>query len=300
MIIVDHQTGQLANRLWHFTHFLANSLEYHFRLVYRCFNDYSDCFEGTRQRAQPMPRVSLEFSGSEVVNRQIERCLTLCRRRPRLARRLAPFVVFHNLQALGYSNRHFPLSDPAFLRLARRRIVVAEGWTYNDQDSVIKHGDSIRTIFTPAESFRRQVRETMAGCRQAGQVVIGVHLRRGDYKDFNGGRWYYPNAVYADKMRQMRNVLSGRGQSCVFLLCSNEPVVPDDFAGLTIRCGERPAVVDLYSLAQCDYLLGPPSTFTPWASFYGQVPFFVIDQADAVVDETTFRIVYEGTSDPRR
>jgi hypothetical protein len=32
------------------------------------------------------------------------------------------------------------------------------------------------------------------------------------------------------------------------------------------------AVEDLYSLARCDYLLGPPSTFSLWASFYGNVP----------------------------
>lgn len=31
-------------------------------------------------------------------------------------------------------------------------------------------------------------------------------------------------------------------------------------------------IEDLYALSKCDYIFGPPSTFSMWASFYGEVP----------------------------
>jgi len=30
----------------------------------------------------------------------------------------------------------------------------------------------------------------------------------------------------------------------------------------------------IFSFAKCDYIVGPPSTFTSWASFYGDVPVY--------------------------
>lgn len=32
----------------------------------------------------------------------------------------------------------------------------------------------------------------------------------------------------------------------------------------------------MYLLARCDYIIDPPSTYTMWASFYGNVPLYMI------------------------
>jgi hypothetical protein len=36
-------------------------------------------------------------------------------------------------------------------------------------------------------------------------------------------------------------------------------------------------IEDLYALASCDYIIGPPSTFSQWASFYGNVPRYMVN-----------------------
>ena len=41
---------------------------------------------------------------------------------------------------------------------------------------------------------------------------------------------------------------------------------------------------DLYSLAQVDLLVGPPSTFTGWASFYGSVPIYWLESQDDMIN----------------
>jgi hypothetical protein len=41
------------------------------------------------------------------------------------------------------------------------------------------------------------------------------------------------------------------------------------------------AVEDLYAFAGCDLLVGPPSTFTAWAAFYGEVPLLHVEDPRA-------------------
>jgi hypothetical protein len=58
-----------------------------------------------------------------------------------------------------------------------------------------------------------------------------------------------------------------------FLVCSNEPVAPLlSLEGLKVFEGPGTAIGDLYALAGCDKLMGPPSTFSLWASYWGGRP----------------------------
>jgi len=54
-----------------------------------------------------------------------------------------------------------------------------------------------------------------------------------------------------------------------------------------VTFGTGDLIEDMYAFARCDYLIGPPSTFTLWASFYGCVPLNLIrssDQRQALAD----------------
>ena len=61
-----------------------------------------------------------------------------------------------------------------------------------------------------------------------------------------------------------------------FLVCSNEPLASAFYSTANIHLGHNHLVEDLYSFARCDYLIGPPSTYTMWASYYGGVPLCLI------------------------
>lgn len=62
------------------------------------------------------------------------------------------------------------------------------------------------------------------------------------------------------------------------------------FAGFQATFGSGDTVEDLYALAECDYLIGPPSTFTVWASFYGNVPLCHVHRPDAVLTREYFTL----------
>ncbi|MCS6783545.1 MAG: hypothetical protein NZ482_10320, partial [Gloeomargarita sp. SKYG98] len=68
--------------------------------------------------------------------------------------------------------------------------------------------------------------------------------------------------------------------------CSDENLIPQGhhFSGLPVHWGTGHIIEDLYGLAECDYLIATPSTYSGWASFYGQVPIYFLPSKDGVQD----------------
>jgi hypothetical protein len=73
-------------------------------------------------------------------------------------------------------------------------------------------------------------------------------------------------------------------------VCSDAALRLTDFPGLPVTLGSGVAIEDLYALAACDRLVGPPSTFTQWASFYGRVPLYYIRDPMASPGDEDFAV----------
>jgi hypothetical protein len=61
-----------------------------------------------------------------------------------------------------------------------------------------------------------------------------------------------------------------------FLITSPEKLDHVDLPLEYTICSGAGAVHDMYTLAACDYIVGPPSTFSGWSSFYGSKPIFTM------------------------
>jgi len=61
---------------------------------------------------------------------------------------------------------------------------------------------------------------------------------------------------------------------------------------MTVGLGTDSPVSDIFALSDCDYILGPKSTFTQWASFYGARPLLHLQGSDQVVKIEEFRVSY--------
>ena len=141
-------------------------------------------------------------------------------------------------------------------------------WSYRNREALVHEADKIRKFFTPIRMFEAPV-------LSEGEVLVGVHKRRGDYKEFQNGRYYYDDAVYETNKEAVRTILEGRGLKVRFL---EFPL--------------REALEDQWLMSRCDYLIGPPSTFSAWASFMGEVPLGVIWDKDHVL--TAEDLQYRG------
>jgi hypothetical protein len=171
----------------------------------------------------------------------------------------------------------YRLDDEAFLdSLRTARVVFIGGWL--DLKHVrFEQPDGIRAHFTPVARHRTAITALISRARATCDVLIGVHIRQGDYAGFLGGRYFFPTDAYVRVMKAAAALFPGRRVG--FLVCSNTPQAISDPALPLIARGTGDAIEDMYSLAECDCIIGPPSTYSLWASFYGKKPLWEMHDA---------------------
>jgi hypothetical protein len=285
IIVVAKPVGRLCNRIVLFAHFIGAAIEHDLVIVNPAFGDYAHHFPATAH--DPLCRFP---SGHRLPHPPGARRAVLSATR-------AGAEILHRLQMSGQDvglirlNRQegVDLNGETFLGMvARHRIVVVEDWFFRNAANCARHSETIRSFFTPSDQTMERARAPVERARAAGRCVVGVHVRRGDYQTFKGGRFYYSHAQYRHIMSALVTELQGR--SVTFFVCSDEPVPSDAFSGLDVVLGGGEVVEDLFGLAACDLLLGPPSTFSRWASFYGDVPLHPITDADRHPSYEAFRV----------
>ena len=276
MIVIAERWFQLGNRLFVMGHLIGAALEHGYTIVNPAFADYAPHFETTRDDlwcrfpALPPGRRTWGAKTRGLARRlePVSQRLTGAWQKYHLNNRLVRAVT------VGIQDE-FHLDRPDFQRWARRTcFLFLHGWSFRDPDNFQRHADAIRRHFTPVAELRQQVRQVVAAARAHCDVLVGVHIRHGDYKEHLNGKYYYETELYAAWMRQISALFPGRRVG--FLVCSNAPQNPECFSGLTWTPGAGQLVADMYALAECDWLIGPPSTFSQWASFYGQKPLCIV------------------------
>ncbi|WP_164714103.1 alpha-1,2-fucosyltransferase [Chitinophaga rhizosphaerae] len=123
-----------------------------------------------------------------------------------------------------------------------------------------------------------------------GEVRIAVHIRRGDYKEWLGGAYYFEDEVYIDKIQQLLTLLNRPAKIIIFTNETNLnlPVYKSAFGDVVVS--GKSVAEDHYLMSQCDYILGPFSTFTLWASFIGETKFHHFFKKDETIELDRFRI----------
>jgi len=107
-------------------------------------------------------------------------------------------------------------------------------------------------------------------------LIVGVHIRRGDYKKHRGGEYFFPISMYEDLAKSL-TINSGE-RRFVFLVCSDEHIPNNAFSGMNWIRGPGTTSGDLYALSLCDLVMGPVSTFNRFSAFLGGIPRFEIQK----------------------
>lgn len=285
MVINIYQNGQLGNCLLHLASFTANALEYEYRLYYLSFPEhYRDYFELLSQGSTPSAKVRLAVSEKHFINLYVRKKLVALEHFTARQKRKLPYLSYvSSIHASRDRIWYFDLRDPDFLRKAKSGIVFANGWRFHDPESLNKHLPLLRDIFRPKKQFQERVDLIIKQTRSLADIVIGVHLRKGDYRSYKDGIWYYDDLVYKKFMIRLQEIFFEGNKTCIFLICSDEKINADIFKDMPAICVQKPEIIDMYALASCDYLIGPPSTFSGWSSFYGSVPIYYIEDAARVL-----------------
>jgi hypothetical protein len=162
-------------------------------------------------------------------------------------------------------------------------LVCVGGWGYRCPELTQKYRPQLTTLYRLRHSLAEDelhLVQQMQRARLAGFKVVGLHVRRGDYSSWQGGRYCFSDDAYASVVRSVRSQFSGQGDDCFVVLFTNDVVVPS--CGQDLTGGGR-WFADLIAMQNCDLLVGPPSTFTLWASYSASVPFIHLERVDDVI-----------------
>lgn len=286
-IVIASKSGQLGNRIIVFAHFIANAIEYGYELYNPNFDEYRFYFNSTANNdfdGHPITVVGEDFI--DLKQKKVSE---------RIGFNTLKYLLLPSCKILKTKKR-YELSDKYFLDLLeRKKIIITYGWLFRDRDNFNKYLDILKKIFSPIEIHARNVDRLIQNCRsdqEKNKLLIGVHIRRGDYQTFQGGKYYYENSVYLKYMTQIYEIFQQEQKSVAFLLCSNE-TISEVFNQFEVYTGTGHLIEDLYCLAKCDYLMGPTSTYTSWASIYGNVPLCHLQTRDQVLQLSDFKVFRE-------
>ncbi len=171
------------------------------------------------------------------------------------------------------------------------RLLVPRGWRHRHAPSYIREQfKTIQHLFTPAPEVCAAVESAFQQNNPA--LIIGIHIRRGDYANFKNGKYFFDDALYVSKMQALVEIFEREGKQVTFFISSNEPVAAIFAANFhLIHMEGLQPITDLHALSCCDYILGPPSTFSQWASFMGNKPLQFIHSKDELISLEKFKVV---------
>ena len=165
-----------------------------------------------------------------------------------------------------------------------------KGWsTRTDTHYLEQTKHELQHIFRPHDDITSKAEWLMSEMRQSADMVVGVHIRRGDYATWNQGRFFYELEDYHQFMLRLQKLY--KNKKVAFFISSNEDFTMDVFPDCYCRrFGKEPsgAILDLYTLSICDRIIGPFSSYSRWASFIGEVPLCFLETREQQFTEDSF------------
>lgn len=193
--------------------------------------------------------------------------------------RLLPTVSFRTAE-----NR-----DKKIRFMETHRHFVVSGWNARFYDEFLEYRHEICDLFQLRPEFSKPVDEAMNAAESTIQerplMRLGVHIRRGDYKQWHGGKYYYDNETYAEYINTY--IAQKKSPVVVYLSTNDKDVTAAIFEKLCpeaakfVRILENNPAQDLYMLSKCDAVIGPPSTFSLTSCMYNDIPLCWMTEPDA-------------------
>jgi hypothetical protein len=290
VVIISDKFGQLGNRLFLFAHFIANAIEFDYKVCYPGFHEYAHYFIGTKGNYFCTYPAETSCTGDfDPFQKLLNAILLFCAFcYCKLNLQLLDVRVF-DLSSMGGFDGDFSLDDNKFISSRETsRILFVTGWKFRDERSIRKHAESVRRYFRPVDYHAANISRLVEKARRDCDLLVGIHIRQGDYRKWLGGKYYFGTSDYVNIITQAGELW--KGKRIRYLICSNVKQDERLFKDLNYIRGTGDPLEDMYAFAACDYLIGPPSTYTMWASFYGSVPLLEVEALDMPLTLEEFKI----------
>lgn len=192
---------------------------------------------------------------------------------------------WNNYKGLTWKVTHHKTWDKIFKVLG-----CTKGWqTRTDTRYIQQTLPELKRIFQPKPEIVEKGNRIIKQLKEETDIVVGVHIRRGDYATWNEGRFFYELEEYYQFMLRIQELY--KDKKVGFFISSNEDFSLEIFKQCKCcRFGKEPsgAILDLYTLSICDYIIGPFSSYSRWASFIGEVPLCFLETREQQFTNESF------------
>lgn len=181
----------------------------------------------------------------------------------------------------------------------KKKAFYTVGWTHNNNkilyqgiDLEVKYKEEIKAL------FKNECPEIIEKYfPDKNKITIGVHIRRGDYKYYKDGKYYYTDEVYQNAVKSFTENLNLKDFNIIIFTNDKDldkEFYLKNFKNCFFSCEEFQ--IDYELMKNCNYLIGAPSSFTMWASYLGNVPLYHIKEKNQAVTRECFKICDGFTS----
>ncbi|HAX75452.1 MAG TPA: hypothetical protein DCY88_06405 [Cyanobacteria bacterium UBA11372] len=287
MLVIAAKSGQLGNRLLLFANYIAFARENNLWLLNPAFNEYAEFFQATANDLLcSYPPPPLKIKGNRWLRIKYYQ----------LNRSLAESGMFKLINITR--EKPFNWSDSKVTEQVKANSIAfmqgwlfRDGWFVGDTSLLRKHGDAIRAYFKPLEKYRQNVAKLIENIKKYADILIGIHIRQGDYQQHQNGRYFYKSEDYIKVMASVNQLFANKKVN--FLICSNAQQERKLLSQVDYHFGNNQIIEDMYALAECDYIMGPPSSYNMWASFYGDKPLYTLRDINKAPSLNDFVHFYE-------
>lgn len=256
MIINDYQYGRLGNRLFLFAHLIAYAYATGRPVWNWAFEAYAEDFAAWQGKKQILVD-PLGVAG---------------RTRPKWVYRLGrtlraiPVVRYHEP-----SDWHFDRPEGAAWnrKLEQSKLAFLEAWQFRGFEAIARYRAQVKALLQPKFDYEAWAEEQKSQLKADAEFLIGLHVR---WEDYRGTPWFFELDQFEELAANLAKVFLPR--SVKFVVFSNETLPQAAFSGMKVHLSGGSPLQDLMLMSRCDFLAGPPSTFSGWASFWGEVPLY--------------------------
>ncbi len=181
---------------------------------------------------------------------------------------------------------------------------VCSGWQYTCWQLVESSAATLRGLFIPVEPYASRARSFVSSARGQADVLVGLLIRRTDYREWNQGRYFFPMPSYAAWLGQIPELFPGKNVS-VIIACDewlSLHGLGDGHIHLATGSVNRGGhwFESFLELAACDWIVAPPSTFAACAAFIGDAQLLPLRDRNQQLDlrDGLRPALLEGARDP--
>ena len=166
---------------------------------------------------------------------------------------------------LKNNNYQISFGKKSYIRFVR-------GWDFRVNKLTEKYYDKLKVIYKfrkNNEYIKTNFEKIYSKLRKQNRYLVVFHIRKGDYKNWNDGKFFFDDEFYKKAIYKLRKELIKQNKFPYIIGISDEKI--NLKLGLDyIQQGSWQD--DQILLQSCDLILGPPSTFTLWASYISRIP----------------------------